>query len=603
MRSFRFPLAMLLLLVLTVESATAGTVLVFLQGGQSNGDGRAYLTGLPSELQQPQTDVDFFFRVEGSHPWENQLIDLKPGSPEFSQTNYFGPEITFGRDMADYYGSDPDTSVAIIKYANGGTRLYDQWAAPSGSEYVQFQNTVDAGLAALEAAYPTDDVQIAGMIWMQGENDASSDVYANTYENNLERFIGDVRTRYGADLPFVIGRLSANQTGLSYPTGHQAVMAAQTAVADGNSRTGLVDTDSFSMKSDRVHFDAAGMQDLGSAFASVMQTTMLNDPDPHDPGDDPDPPALTGVVAHYTFDTDFSDSSGNDLHGTAYDGNANGTTDGVSITTTPGESIFGDGAASFTAERDWVQIPQQIFYSKDDYSLSFWARDLSDSSTGGMLLGTPESYPPNFFLWLWNDYVRWRGNSNEAVRQADFANTRDNDWHHYALVAGDYDEDGTVDDVTLYIDGTFVGTDPDNLTGMIIDAIGAGYGDNLDFDFEGQIDEFWILDHAITPDELELLYTSNGEVSQTLPGDLNGDGAVNSADLDLIRGNWGTTNSAGDANDDGIVNSGDLDIVRANWGATAAAATPEPSTFMLLMTLGLMTTVFSRRSRSEFRLW
>ena len=57
-----------------------------------------------------------------------------------------------------------------------------------------------------------------------------------------------------------------------------------------------------------------------------------------------------------------------------------------------------------------------------------------------------------------------------------------------------------------------------------------------------------------------------GEIEQ-LPGDLNGDGFVNSSDLDLVRGNWGTTNPEGDANGDGVVNSGDLDIIRGNWGS------------------------------------
>lgn len=80
-----------------------------------------------------------------------------------------------------------------------------------------------------------------------------------------------------------------------------------------------------------------------------------------------------------------------------------------------------------------------------------------------------------------------------------------------------------------------------------------------------------------------------------LDGDLNGDGSVNSADLDIVRGNWGQTVAAGcllcgDANGDGTVNSGDLDIVRANWGASAAASViPEPSTVLLLIAgLGLL---------------
>ena len=72
-----------------------------------------------------------------------------------------------------------------------------------------------------------------------------------------------------------------------------------------------------------------------------------------------------------------------------------------------------------------------------------------------------------------------------------------------------------------------------------------------------------------------------------IPGDLNVDGAVNSGDLDLVRGNWGRTDATstaqGDANGDGFVNSADLDVVRANWGNTAAAAVPEPSVLMLAL--------------------
>ena len=83
---------------------------------------------------------------------------------------------------------------------------------------------------------------------------------------------------------------------------------------------------------------------------------------------------------------------------------------------------------------------------------------------------------------------------------------------------------------------------------------------------------------------------TGGGGPQPLDGDLNGDGTVSSADLDIVRGNWGQTVTGagnGDANDDGVVNSGDLDIVRANWGRTAAAAVPEPGILaMLLVALG-----------------
>ena len=68
------------------------------------------------------------------------------------------------------------------------------------------------------------------------------------------------------------------------------------------------------------------------------------------------------------------------------------------------------------------------------------------------------------------------------------------------------------------------------------------------------------------------------EALEFIPGDLNLDQAVDSADLDLIRANWGRTVSPGslldgDASGDGYVDSADLDILRANWlrGIIAAA--------------------------------
>ena len=75
-----------------------------------------------------------------------------------------------------------------------------------------------------------------------------------------------------------------------------------------------------------------------------------------------------------------------------------------------------------------------------------------------------------------------------------------------------------------------------------------------------------------------------------LDGDLNGDGLVGSADLDIVRANWGTSTTpgdllSGDPSGDGSVGSADLDIVRANWGATSAASVPEPCTWILVLIL------------------
>ncbi len=67
------------------------------------------------------------------------------------------------------------------------------------------------------------------------------------------------------------------------------------------------------------------------------------------------------------------------------------------------------------------------------------------------------------------------------------------------------------------------------------------------------------------------------------PGDLNGDRTVDSADLDLIRAQWGADVNPGAWNEgypsgDGLVGSADLDVVRAHWGQGTPRAAPSAGT-------------------------
>lgn len=257
-------------LMMTVcGSLSAATINVFLLGGQSNMDGRADATLLTNNFLS-QTDVLFYSNSAG-----NTLTTLKPRTD-----NQFGPEITFGRAMADYYSSDPTQQVALVKNAVGGTNLYSQWAADGtsgsandGSNYKSFQSTVTNALNALRAAHPGEAIVIRGMIWMQGESDAVA-TYSVQYQANLANFINDIRLTYGADLPFVIGGLSNYQTSLN-TTYRNDVRAGQEAVADGDPLTGIVNTNGFQLKSDNLHWDAIGQQQLGEAFALEMQKYLL----------------------------------------------------------------------------------------------------------------------------------------------------------------------------------------------------------------------------------------------------------------------------------------------------------------------------------------
>ena len=90
----------------------------------------------------------------------------------------------------------------------------------------------------------------------------------------------------------------------------------------------------------------------------------------------------------------------------------------------------------------------------------------------------------------------------------------------------------------------------------------------------------------------DLFVRLEGDLPPAIPGDINGDGLVGSADLDVVRAFWGQVVAPGDVGSgdltgDGTVDSADLDVIRANWGATASAAVPEPAAWVMFLGLGV----------------
>lgn len=267
----------LLLGLLASGNASAAHYLVYLLGGQSNGNGRADAAQLTAPLDAPQTDVFFYWHRTQSvnnvgHIPEDQWTDLAPGSghgtgaPVYPKE--FGSEVSFGRAMAD---AKPSQNVAIIKYTHGGSNLYSNWAA-GGSRYTSFVSTVQAGLAALTTAGHT--YELRGMLWQQGESDTGGS-NADNYAANLTNLISRVRSDVfgGGPLPFVLGSLSNSQYGnITTPgSGPYKVRQAQETVAAADPAVGIVITDGYETRTgDAIHFNARAQVALGQNFATQM---------------------------------------------------------------------------------------------------------------------------------------------------------------------------------------------------------------------------------------------------------------------------------------------------------------------------------------------
>ncbi len=245
----------------TADTAPPTPVQVYLLGGQSNMDGYAYATGLPPSLQVSQDDALIYW---SGRPLWTGLIPSSYATTYYG-AEYFGPEVTFGRSIAD---ARPDATVALIKHAVGGTDLAQCWYPGTsdtdpamGACYAGWLSTVRDALEGLE-----EEHTIAGMIWMQGEADALVASWAEDYADNLRAFIDRVRQDVGTeDLPFAMGVIDC--IGCPY---RQTVQEAQRAVAAESPLVFSVETEDLPQNGDNIHFDGSGMRTLGERLADAL---------------------------------------------------------------------------------------------------------------------------------------------------------------------------------------------------------------------------------------------------------------------------------------------------------------------------------------------
>lgn len=261
---------------------------LYILAGQSNMDGYAFATGLPPSLAVGQADVALYW--SGNAAW----TALQPASyAVLYGWDCFGPEVSFGRFMADL---DPDQPVALIKHAVGGTGLYDYWYPGTSREdpgqgvgYHDLIATFDAATDALDAEGVA--WRVAGMLWMQGESDALADAsIAGAYEANLTRLITRARADFEApDLPFVIGKIYCPTC-----TYGDVVRTAEDAVAAADEAVFAFDTDDLPINNDNIHYDAPGQRALGERFAQAMLGLPLS------------PSARPAFVLSGAFSSDYS---------------------------------------------------------------------------------------------------------------------------------------------------------------------------------------------------------------------------------------------------------------------------------------------------------
>lgn len=281
-----------------VDAAPArsrGEIDVYLIGGQSNATGQGYLKNLPKDFKI-DTSVLLF---NSGRPHLNsgaEPLAWVPLRQASESPDRFGPELGFGNQIHTLF---PERRIALIKHAHSGTNLYAQWnpgadkkdTAHFGAQFKTFVDTVDAGLKGLTAAGYVPVIR--GMIWVQGENDATEAAKAapdsaaakapGEYGKNLNHFIARVREQY--DVPGMAFVYCYVLPPGNEGDGRDRVRAGQKAVdaASGDALSVksayVVPSDDLEQRfqdpatpypNDHLHFGTAGIMELGKRMALKM---------------------------------------------------------------------------------------------------------------------------------------------------------------------------------------------------------------------------------------------------------------------------------------------------------------------------------------------
>jgi hypothetical protein len=299
LKSAAFVLGIFIISTITAvaQQKTGTTYRVFYLGGQSNMEGFGYVKDLPSNLSKPFKDAFIFDgnRVGdgeangGAGKWEALRPGHGTGFTSDGTTNTpsdrFGVELTFAKHLQELF---PNDKIAIIKYARNGSSIDSLAAGPFGcwepdfkgkngiSQYDNFLSTITNAMKVkdIDGDGKEDTLIPAGILWMQGEGDASfTEAVALEYYDNLKMLMNLIRAALRKDdLPVVIGKISdsgRNDEGRIWKYG-ELVQYAEEKFAKTDGNAAIVRSTSKYKYSDQWHYDSDGYIDFGKNFAEEM---------------------------------------------------------------------------------------------------------------------------------------------------------------------------------------------------------------------------------------------------------------------------------------------------------------------------------------------
>lgn len=253
--------------------------------GQSNASGRGLRgtsdASVPVEYRGAQTNVNIWW---GS-PSDNigtayQTYNLTNNAHMLGDTvaaTQFGMDTSLGKEYIDRLGGQ----VFINKYAIGGIGLRfvnsatgsfasgnRAWGQGTGSNHwSRIMTNWWQNLQVQQAAGRVPDLR--GVVWWQGEQDATDATAAGEYQANLTQWISDYRHESGfPSARFVLCRIHTAIDGTAFPH-KNTVRAAIDAIGTSVSGTQIFSVDSYTLR-DTAHVNGDGQIAIGNEISLIL---------------------------------------------------------------------------------------------------------------------------------------------------------------------------------------------------------------------------------------------------------------------------------------------------------------------------------------------
>jgi len=276
---------------------------LYILAGQSNMDGEGKVRNLPPHLAVTFDDVWIYNpnRRDDHRPidpvgfWDQ----LRPGHGSGYHTDgehgylsdRFGPELSFVKRLKE---KKPDSTILIYKYAKGGSSIHANVKTGWGcwdpeydrgngiNQWTHFRHHLHRAIELAEKKFGR--VKPAGVVWHQGESDAShTRSIAEAYGENLSSVLNGMRKEIGdMMLPVVVGQISDSLMGrgkrqTTYPFG-DIVKSAQREFTEQDQNAALVTAPDDHGFIDAWHYDSQTYIDLGYRFADAMMELKTDSP-------------------------------------------------------------------------------------------------------------------------------------------------------------------------------------------------------------------------------------------------------------------------------------------------------------------------------------